>query len=94
VVRPEKNKDFSINDKAYTDAGYLFNSKFLNDLKVPSESIPKTIDHLEEKNIGQKKTNYRLKIGVFLVKDIGVVQFLLLMTKIVIQLKFLKVCFQ
>ena len=61
VVRPEKNKDFSINDKAYTDAGYLFNSKFLNDLKVPSESISKTIEHLEKKNIGQKKTNYRLK---------------------------------
>ena len=61
VVRPEKNNDFSINDKAYTDAGYLFNSKFLNDLKVPSESISKAIEYLEEKNIGQKKTNYRLK---------------------------------
>ena len=61
VVRPEKNNDFTINDKAYTDAGYLFNSKFLNDLKVPSESISKTIEYLEEKNVGQKKTNYRLK---------------------------------
>ena len=61
VVRPEKDKKFSINDKAYTDTGYLFNSKFLNDLRVPSESIPKTIEHLEKKNIGQKKTNYRLK---------------------------------
>ena len=61
VVRPEKDKDFSINDRAYTDTGYLFNSKFLNDLKVPGESISKTIDHLEKKNIGQKKTNYRLK---------------------------------
>ena len=61
VVRPEKNKDFSINEKAYTDAGYLFNSNFLNDLKVPSESITKTIEHLEKKNIGQRKTNYRLK---------------------------------
>ena len=48
VVRPEKDKDFSINDKAYTDTGYLFNSKFLNGLKVPSESIPKTIEYLEE----------------------------------------------
>tara|TARA_B110000027_G_scaffold133210_1_gene161119 strand:+ start:395 stop:2932 length:2538 start_codon:yes stop_codon:yes gene_type:complete len=61
VVRPEKDKDFSINDKAYTDTGYLFNSKFLNGLKVPSESIPKTIEYLEEKNIGKRKTNYRLK---------------------------------
>ena len=61
VVRPEKNENFTINDKAYTNGGYLFNSKFLDDLKVPSESIPKTIDYLEKKNIGQKKTNYRLK---------------------------------
>jgi leucyl-tRNA synthetase len=61
VVRPEKNDDFSINDKAYTNSGYLFNSKFLNDLKVPNESIPKTIEYLEKKNIGERKTNYRLK---------------------------------
>ena len=33
VVRPEKDKDFLIEEKAYTDSGYLFNSKFLNDLK-------------------------------------------------------------
>ena len=61
VVRPERDKNFSINDKAYTDNGYLFNSGFLDNLKVPSESIPKTIEYLEEKKIGQKKTNYRLK---------------------------------
>ena len=61
VVRPEKDRDFSISDKAYTESGYLFNSKFLNNLKVPDESISKTITYLEEKNIGQKKTNYRLK---------------------------------
>jgi len=61
VVRPEKDKDFSISDKAYTESGYLFNSKFLDNLKVPDESISKTISYLEEKNIGRKKTNYRLK---------------------------------
>ena len=61
VVRPEKDKDFSIDDKAFTDSGYLFNSKFLNDLKVPDESIIKLLTILEENNIGQKKTNYRLK---------------------------------
>ena len=61
VVRPEKDKDFSVNEKAYTDKGYLFNSKFLNDLDVPSKSIPETIKFLEKNNIGQKKTNYRLK---------------------------------
>jgi len=61
VVRPEKDKNFLINDKAYTENGYLFNSGFLNDLKVPSESIATTIEYLEKNNIGQKKTNYRLK---------------------------------
>ena len=61
VVRPEKDKDFSVNEKAYTDSGYLFNSRFLDDLKVPDESIDKAIDYLEKNNIGQKKINYRLK---------------------------------
>jgi len=61
VVRPEKDKEFSVKEKAFTESGYLFNSKFLNDLKVPDESIDKTINYLEENNIGQKKINYRLK---------------------------------
>ena len=39
----------------------MFNSEFLNDLKVPSESISKTIDYLEKKKIGKRKSNFRLK---------------------------------
>ena len=61
VVAPEKNTDFKIKDEAYTGQGYLINSKFLNDLKVPEESIPKTIQYLEENNLGEKKINFRLK---------------------------------
>jgi leucyl-tRNA synthetase len=61
VVRPKKDKNLLIDKIAYTDTGYLFNSKFLNDLKVPDESIDKTIDYLEKNNIGKKKINYRLK---------------------------------
>jgi leucyl-tRNA synthetase len=61
VVRPEKDKAFSIDEKAFTDSGFLFNSKFLDNLKVPDESIDETINYLEENNIGQRKTNYRLK---------------------------------
>ena len=61
VVKPEKDKDFKINNEAYTGAGYLYNSNFLNDLKVPNESIIKTIEFLEKNNLGKKKTNYRLK---------------------------------
>ena len=61
VVKPEKNKDFEINDEAYTGEGYLYNSKFLDGLKAPNESIAKTIEFLEKNNLGEKKTNYRLK---------------------------------
>ena len=61
VVKPEKDKDFEINNEAYTGEGYLYNSDFLDGLKVPSESIIKTIEFLEKNNLGIKKTNYRLK---------------------------------
>ena len=61
VVKPEMKKDFEINNEAYTGEGFLFNSKFLDGLKVPKESIAKTIEFLEKNNLGEKKTNYRLK---------------------------------
>ena len=61
VVKPEKSKDFEINNEAYTGEGYLHNSNFLDGLKVPSESIIKTIEFLEKNNLGTKKINYRLK---------------------------------
>jgi len=61
VVRPEKDKDFEISNDAYTGEGYLYNSKFLDGLKVPSESNIKKIEFLEKNNLGKKKTNYRLK---------------------------------
>jgi len=62
VVSPEKNNfNHEVKDEAYTGPGYLINSKFLNDLKVPEQSIEKTIQYLEEKNLGIKKINFRLK---------------------------------
>jgi len=61
VVKPEKDKDFKINNEAYTGEGYLYNSNFLDGLRVPSESIIKTIEFLEKNKLGEKKTNYRLK---------------------------------
>ena len=61
VVKPEKDKDFEINNEAFTGEGYIYNSKFLNGLKAPNESIIKTINFLEKNNLGEKKTNYRLK---------------------------------
>ncbi len=61
VVKPEKNKELEITNEAYLGEGYLYNSKFLNGLKAPNESIVKTIEFLEKNNLGKKKTNYRLK---------------------------------
>ena len=62
VVKPEDaGEDFKIKKEAYTGSGIIFNSKFLNNLKVPNESIIKTIELLEERKIGKKKINFRLK---------------------------------
>ena len=62
VVRPfDENENFNVNDEAYTGPGVIFNSKFLNDLLVPEESISETIKIIENKGIGKKKINFRLK---------------------------------
>ena len=62
VVKPENESDsFKVTDKAYTGSGSIINSDFLNNLKVPNESVPKTIDILEEKKLGRKMINFRLK---------------------------------
>jgi len=62
VVKPYNQKDdFSITDKAYSDSGVIFNSQFLNGLKVPEESVLETIKILEERKLGKKKINFRLK---------------------------------
>jgi len=61
VVKPEKNEEFEINNEAYTGEGYLYNSKFLDGLAAPSESIIRAIEFLEKNNLGKKKINFRLK---------------------------------
>ena len=61
VVRPEKDKDFEIKMKLIRVKDIFIIQIFLMDLKVPSESIIKTIEFLEKNNLGKKKTNYRLK---------------------------------
>ena len=62
VVKPnDENENFKVTNEAFTESGVLFNSDFLNGLKVPDESINKTIEILEEKKIGKKKINFRLK---------------------------------
>ena len=62
VVRPlDKDKSFIVTDKAYTGSGETFNSKFLDGLNAPDQSIVETIKILEEKKIGKKTINFRLK---------------------------------
>ncbi|MDA9186663.1 leucine--tRNA ligase, partial [Candidatus Pelagibacter sp.] len=62
VVRPiNEDLNFSVKNKAYTENGILINSQKLDGLKVPGESIPKAIKILEEKKLGNKKINFRLK---------------------------------
>ena len=90
VVKPDQNNnEFSVTDKAYTDDGYMMNSSFLNNLKSPNESIEKAISFLEEKNLGKKKLTLDLKIGEFLDKGIGVVQYQLFTMKKMNHKKFL-----
>ncbi len=62
VVRPEEeDENFNVKKEAYTGSGILVNSQFLNGLKVPEESISRTIEILEKKKIGKKQVNFRLK---------------------------------
>ena len=62
VVTPDfDDLNFQVKDEAYTGPGYIFNSSFLNGLKCPEDSIEKTIKYLEEKKLGEKKINFRLK---------------------------------
>jgi len=62
VVKPNlEDKTFNIEDEAYTGSGYIFNSSFLDDLKVPDESVLKAIKFLEDNKLGEKKVNFRLK---------------------------------
>ena len=62
VVKPlEAEDDYKVTDSAYVGSGKLINSKFLNNLSVPDQSIPETIKILESKNLGKKKINFRLK---------------------------------
>ncbi len=62
VVKPNNDDvDFEVKDEAYSGPGVIINSGFLNGLKVPEESVIQTINILEEKKIGRKKINFRLK---------------------------------
>ncbi len=62
VVRPfDKNDNYQVTDEAYPGEGILINSEFLNGIEAPNKSVIETIKILEEKKLGLKKINFRLK---------------------------------
>ena len=62
VVKPyEKDDSFKATKEAYSGPGVIINSDFLNGLEAPKNSVLETIKILEEKKLGKKQINYRLK---------------------------------
>ncbi len=62
VVRPDnKDEKFKVVEEAYPGPGVLINSDFLNGLRAPENSIQETIKVLEQKKLGKKQINFRLK---------------------------------
>ena len=62
VVRPnDADNNFKVTKEAYPGPGILINSKFLDGLEAPENSVIETIKILEKKNLGKKQINYRLK---------------------------------
>ncbi len=62
VVRPDdKGDNYKVKHEAYSGPGVIINSEYLNNLKVPEDSVLKTIEILEEKKLGKKQINFRLK---------------------------------
>ena len=67
VVKPnDEDNSFKVKNEAYTGPGKIFNSEFLDGLKVPEESISKTIDILEK-----KKFYLGICIGMQVLSSIG-----------------------
>lgn len=65
-VITNKENTVSVEKEAYVskEDGYVINSDFLNGLSV-KDAIDKMIKFLEDKNIGTKKVNYKLRDWVF-----------------------------
>ena len=62
VVKPnDEDETFEVLNQAYTGPGVLINSDFLNGLQTPEQAVIETIKIIENKNLGKKQINYRLK---------------------------------
>jgi len=61
VVRPNDSEKLYKSTEAYTGPGKIFNSQFLDGLNAPDQSVLEAIKIIEEKKLGAKKINFRLK---------------------------------
>ena len=62
VVKPkDETENFKVKNEAYAGPGIIINSDFLNGLEAPDSSVLETIKILEQKKLGKKKINFRLK---------------------------------
>ena len=66
IIEVVAGSPVSVEEAVYTDVadGTLVNSDFLNGLSV-AEAKEKIMNYLEEKGIGNRKTNYKLRDWVF-----------------------------
>ena len=66
VIKPENNQQCDITKSAYTDvnSGVMINSGFLTGMQV-KDAIKKMIEYVEQKGIGSKKVNFKLRDWVF-----------------------------
>ena len=58
------DSDFDVQEKPFTNEGLTINSDFLNNLPT-AEAKSKMISYLEEKGVGEKKIQYKLRDWVF-----------------------------
>ena len=63
IIEVIKGGDISV--EAYTGDGEMVNSEFLNGTKKKTDSIAKMLDFLEEKGIGEKGVQYKMKDWAF-----------------------------
>ena len=61
VVRPMDKENFKVKNQAYTGDGIIINSKFFRWNESSRRIYTKNIKILEEKKLGKKKINFRLK---------------------------------
>lgn len=62
IAAPDKN--FDIQNEAYTEDGEIINSEFLNGLNVENAK-EKIIHYLSKKNLGEKSITYKLRDWIF-----------------------------